>query len=104
MGKSSIPEETSLLGLTLATPVFQEVLNHSMGPGRKSIGLAKTGGGPSLAWAGCNPTSAQILRTAIPFAAEPTWKRGRYVIKLGSAKRLYIIDFKRNLAVAFCQL
>ena len=38
-------------------PVFQEVHNHSMGPGRKSIGPAKIGGGPFLARAGCNPTS-----------------------------------------------
>jgi len=75
-------------------PVFQEVLNHSMGPGRKSIGLAKIGGGPSLARAGCNPTSKQILRTASPgrqekqgtFAAESRWKRGRYLSKTGGGK------------------
>jgi len=35
-----------------------------MGPRRKSISLAKMGGGLSLARAGCNPQAKQILRTA----------------------------------------
>ena len=59
------------------SPVFQEVLNHSMGPGRKPIGLAKIGGGPSLARAGCNPTPKQILRTASRGRREKQGNPGR---------------------------
>ncbi len=47
-------------------PVFHEVLNYSLDPGRKSVGLAKIGDGSSLARAGCIHFSKQILRTTCP--------------------------------------